>query len=155
MTERITAGGLQVAKVLYDFVNDTALPAAGIEDKEGFWRGFGDIVAKHTPRNEELLAVRDELQAKLDDWYRENPGKQDMDAYVAFLKEIGYLVDEPGEYQVTTANVDDEIAVTAGPQLVVPVLNARFAINAANARWGSLYDALYGTNAISEEGGAE
>ncbi|WP_448851696.1 malate synthase G [Corynebacterium sp. 335C] len=155
MTERITAGGLQVAKVLYDFVNDTALPAAGIEDKEAFWQGFGDIVAKHTPRNAELLAVRDELQAKLDDWYRENPGKQDHDAYVAFLKEIGYLVDEPGDYQVTTANVDDEITVTAGPQLVVPVLNARFAINAANARWGSLYDALYGTNAISEEGGAE
>lgn len=155
MTERITAGGLQVAKELYDFVNDTALPAAGIEDKDAFWQGFGDIVEKFTPRNVELLAKRDELQAKLDDWYRANPGKQDMDAYVAFLKEIGYLVEDPGEYQVTTANVDTEITSTAGPQLVVPVLNARFAINAANARWGSLYDALYGTNAISEEGGAE
>ena len=155
MTERITAGGLQVAKVLYDFVNDTALPAAGIEDKDAFWQGFGDIVEKFTPRNVELLAKRDELQAKLDDWYRENPGQQDMDSYVAFLKEIGYLVEDPGEFQVTTANVDTEITSTAGPQLVVPVLNARFAINAANARWGSLYDALYGTNAISEEGGAE
>ncbi len=155
MTERITAGGLQVAKVLYDFVNDTALPAAGIEDKDAFWQGFGDIVEKFTPRNVELLAKRDELQAKLDDYYRENPGQQDMDSYVAFLKEIGYLVEDPGEFQVTTANVDTEITSTAGPQLVVPVLNARFAINAANARWGSLYDALYGTNAIPEDGGAE
>ncbi|MFD8879859.1 malate synthase G [Corynebacterium xerosis] len=155
MTERITAGGLQVAKVLYDFVNDTALPAAGIEDKDAFWQGFGDIVEKYTPRNVELLAKRDELQAKLDDYYRENPGKQDQDSYVAFLKEIGYLVEDPGEFEVTTANVDTEITSTAGPQLVVPVLNARFAINAANARWGSLYDALYGTNAISEDGGAE
>ncbi|WP_027019259.1 malate synthase G [Corynebacterium sputi] len=155
MTERITAGGLQVAKVLYDFVNDTALPAAGIEDKDAFWQGFGDIVEKHTPRNKELLARRDELQAQLDDWYRANPGEQDQDKYVSFLKEIGYLAEDPGDYQVTTENVDVEIAATAGPQLVVPVLNARFAINAANARWGSLYDALYGTNAISEDGGAE
>lgn len=155
MTERITAGGLQVAKVLYDFVNDTALPAAGITDKDAFWQGFGDIVEKHTPRNVELLAKREELQAKLDEWYRENPGKQDQDKYVSFLKEIGYLVEDPGEFQVTTANVDTEITSTAGPQLVVPVLNARFAINAANARWGSLYDALYGTNAIPEDGGAE
>ncbi|MDY0113922.1 MAG: malate synthase G, partial [Corynebacterium sp.] len=116
MTERITAGGLQVAKVLYDFVNDTALPAAGIEDKDAFWQGFGDIVEKFTPRNVELLAKRDELQAKLDDWYRENPGQQDMDSYVAFLKEIGYLVEDPGEFQVTTANVDTEITSTAGPQ---------------------------------------
>src|SRR5699024_7753038 len=131
MTERITAGGLQVAKVLYDFVNDTALPAAGITDKDAFWQGFGDIVEKHTPRNVELLAKREELQAKLDEWYRENPGKQDQDSYVAFLKEIGYLVEDPGEYEVTTANVDTEITSTAGPQLVVPVLNARFAINAA------------------------
>ena len=155
MTERITAGGLQVAKVLYDFVNDTALPAAGITDKDAFWQGFGDIVEKHTPRNVELLAKREELQAKLDEWYRENPGKQDQDKYVSFLKEIGYLVEDPGEFQVTTDNVDAEITSTAGPQLVVPVLNARFAINAANARWGSLYDALYGTNAIPEDGGAE
>ncbi|APT89898.1 malate synthase [Corynebacterium sphenisci DSM 44792] len=155
MTERITVGGLQVAKVLYDFVNDTALPTAGIGDKDAFWQGFGEIVAKFTPRNEELLATRDELQAKLDDWYREHPGPQDHDAYVSFLKEIGYLAEDPGEFTVNTANVDEEITSTAGPQLVVPVLNARFAINAANARWGSLYDALYGTNAIPEDGGAE
>lgn len=154
MTERITVGGLQVAKVLYDFVNDTALPTAGIGDKDAFWQGFGEIVAKFTPRNEELLATRDELQAKLDDWYREHPGPQDHDAYVSFLKEIGYLAEDPGEFTVNTANVDEEITSTAGPQLVVPVLNARFAINAANARWGSLYDALYGTNAIPEDGGA-
>ncbi|WP_018023178.1 malate synthase G [Corynebacterium ulceribovis] len=155
MTERISAGGMQVAKVLYDFVNDTALPAAGIEDKEAFWQGFGDLVEKHTPRNKELLAKRDELQAKLDDWYRANPGVPEQDEYIAFLKEIGYLVENPGDFQVSTANVDTEITSTAGPQLVVPVLNARFAINAANARWGSLYDALYGTNAIPEDGGAE
>lgn len=155
MTERITAGGMQVAKSLYDFVNTKALPAAGIEDKDAFWNGFGDIVEKFTPRNRELLAKRDELQAKLDEWYKQHPGSQNEEEYVAFLKEIGYLVENPGDFQVTTANVDTEITSTAGPQLVVPVLNARFAINAANARWGSLYDALYGTNAISEEGGAE
>ena len=155
MAQRISAGGMQVAKVLYDFVNDTALPAAGIEDKDAFWSGFGDIVAKYTPRNREKLAKRDELQEKLDAWYKEHPGKQNQDEYVAFLKEIGYLVDNPGDFQVTTEGVDTEITSTAGPQLVVPVLNARFAINAANARWGSLYDALYGTNAIPEDGGAE
>ena len=155
MTERISAGGMQVAKVLYDFVNDTALPAAGIEDKEAFWQGFGDLVEKHTPTNKELLAKRDDLQAKLDDWYRANPGVPEQEGYIAFLKEIGYLVENPGDFKVTTANVDTEITSTAGPQLVVPVLNARFAINAANARWGSLYDALYGTNAIPEDGGAE
>ncbi|QFQ03245.1 Malate synthase G [Corynebacterium urogenitale] len=153
-TERVEAGGLKVAKTLYDFVNEQVLPRTNVE-KGAFWDGFGKIVEKFTPRNRELLAKRDELQNKLDEWYKEHPGEQDQDAYVAFLKEIGYLVEDPGEYQVTTANVDTEITSTAGPQLVVPVLNARFAINAANARWGSLYDALYGTNAIPEDGGAE
>lgn len=153
-TERVEAGGLKVAKTLYDFVNEQVLPRTNVE-KDAFWDGFGKIVEKFTPRNRELLAKRDELQNKLDEWYKEHPGEQDQDAYVAFLKEIGYLVEDPGEYQVTTANVDTEITSTAGPQLVVPVLNARFAINAANARWGSLYDALYGTNAIPEDGGAE
>lgn len=152
--ERVEAGGLKVAKTLYDFVNEQVLPRTNVE-KDAFWDGFGKIVEKFTPRNRELLAKRDELQNKLDEWYKEHPGEQDQDAYVAFLKEIGYLVEDPGEYQVTTANVDTEITSTAGPQLVVPVLNARFAINAANARWGSLYDALYGTNAIPEDGGAE
>ncbi|ALA66584.1 malate synthase G [Corynebacterium lactis] len=151
-------GILRVAPRLLAFVNDELLPAIGKSSaaaQSEFWSGFGDIVAKYTPRNRELLAKRDELQEKLDAWYKEHPGKQDQDAYVAFLKEIGYLVEDPGEYQVTTANVDYEITSTAGPQLVVPLLNARYAINAANARWGSLYDALYGTNAIPEDGGAE
>lgn len=153
-TERITAGGLEVAKTLYDFVNGEVLPHTGV-DQEKFWEGFGAIVAKHTPRNRELLAKRDELQAKLDEWYAQNPGTQDAEKYTAFLKEIGYLVDQPEDFEIRTQNVDAEFATTAGPQLVVPILNARFAINAANARWGSLYDALYGTDVISDEGGAE
>ena len=153
-TERITAGGLEVAKTLYDFVNGEVLPGTGV-DQEKFWEGFGAIVAKHTPRNRELLAKRDDLQAKLDEWYTQNPGTQDAEKYTAFLKEIGYLVDQPEDFEIRTENVDAEFATTAGPQLVVPILNARFAINAANARWGSLYDALYGTDVISEENGAE
>ena len=153
-TERIEAGGLQVAKTLYDFVNEQVLPRTGVE-KDAFWDGFGKIVEEFTPRNRELLAKRDELQAKLDEWYGSHKGEQDADEYTAFLKEIGYLVDEPGDFEISTANIDSEIAETAGPQLVVPILNARFALNAANARWGSLYDALYGTNAISEENGQE
>ncbi|MDN6814365.1 MAG: malate synthase G [Corynebacterium variabile] len=153
-TQRITAGGLEVAKTLYDFVNGEVLPGTGV-DQEKFWEGFGAIVAKHTPRNRELLAKRDDLQAKLDEWYTQNPGTQDAEKYTAFLKEIGYLVDQPEDFEIRTENVDAEFATTAGPQLVVPILNARFAINAANARWGSLYDALYGTDVISEENGAE
>jgi malate synthase len=147
-TERVTAGGLKVSATLYNFVTDTVLPRVGV-DADTFWAGFGEIVAKHTPRNRELLAVRDDLQAKLDQWYTEHPGNQDAEEYTAFLKEIGYLVDEPGDFEITTQNVDTEISETAGPQLVVPILNARFALNAANARWGSLYDALYGTDVIS------
>lgn len=153
-TERITAGGLEVAKTLYDFVNGEVLPGTGV-DQEKFWEGFGAIVAKHTPRNRELLAKRDDLQAKLDEWYTQNPGTQDAEKYTSFLKEIGYLVDQPEDFEIRTENVDAEFATTAGPQLVVPILNARFAINAANARWGSLYDALYGTDVIPEENGAE
>ncbi|WP_297005809.1 malate synthase G [uncultured Corynebacterium sp.] len=153
-TERITAGGLEVAKTLYDFVNDEVLPGTGV-DRDKFWEGFGALVAKHTPRNRELLAKRDDLQAKLDEWYTQNPGTQDPGKYTAFLREIGYLVDQPGDFDIRTQNVDAEFATTAGPQLVVPILNARFAINAANARWGSLYDALYGTDAIPTDGGAE
>ncbi|MEJ6549132.1 malate synthase G [Corynebacterium sp. USCH3] len=153
-TERVTAGGLQVSATLYNFVTDTVLPRIGV-DAETFWAGFGEIVATHTPRNRELLAVRDDLQSKLDQWYTEHPGTQDAEEYTAFLKEIGYLVDEPGDFEITTQNVDTEISETAGPQLVVPILNARFALNAANARWGSLYDALYGTDVIPEDNGAE
>ncbi|HIW96420.1 MAG TPA: malate synthase G [Candidatus Corynebacterium gallistercoris] len=157
-TERVDVGGLKVANTLYEFVNTELLPRIGKDseaDQKAFWEGFGQIVEEFTPRNRELLAKRDELQAKLDQWYADHTGAQDPEEYTAFLKEIGYLVDEPGDFEISTANIDPEIGETAGPQLVVPVLNARFAINAANARWGSLYDALYGTNAIDEEDGKD
>ncbi|MGJ4123481.1 malate synthase G [Corynebacterium macclintockiae] len=157
-TERVTAGGLQVAKTLYDFVNTEVLPVIGkdsAEEQEKFWDGFGKIVEEYTPRNRELLNTRDELQKKMDAWYEDHKGAQDPEEYKAFLKEIGYLVDEPGDFEITTQNIDSEIAETSGPQLVISALNARFALNAANARWGSLYDALYGTDAISEENGQE
>lgn len=153
-TGRVDAAGMQVAKVLYDFVNGTVLPRVGV-DSEKFWKGFSEIVRDFTPRNKELLARRDELQAKLDEYYRANPGQPDPAEHEKFLREIGYLVDRPADVAITTQNIDSEIAETAGPQLVVPVLNARFAINAANARWGSLYDALYGTNAIPQDNGLE
>ncbi|MCX5044366.1 malate synthase G [Aldersonia sp. NBC_00410] len=155
MTERVQVGGLQVAKVLHDFVEQEAIPGTGVAAAD-FWAGADKLIADLAPRNRELLAKRDEIQGKLDAWHAEHPGAgYDRAAYKAYLQEIGYLLPEPDDFTATTENVDDEIARTAGPQLVVPVLNARFAINAANARWGSLYDALYGTDAISEEGGAE
>lgn len=154
MTERVNAGGLQVARVLYDFVNNEAIPGTGL-DVEQFWNEFGRIVADMAPRNRELLRVRDELQQKLDSWYREHKGQSiDLNEYKSFLKDIGYLKPEGEEFTATTENVDKEIAQVAGPQLVVPISNARFALNAANARWGSLYDAVYGSDIISEEGGA-
>ncbi|MDG3016717.1 malate synthase G [Speluncibacter jeojiensis] len=154
MTERISVGGLQVAEVLYDFVNNEALSGTGIE-ADAFWAGADQVFADLAPKNRALLAKRADLQSKLDAYHGANPGTVDLPAYKQFLTEIGYLVPEPADFEATTANVDTEITATAGPQLVVPVLNARFALNAANARWGSLYDALYGTNAISEENGAE
>ncbi|WP_040835175.1 malate synthase G [Nocardia brevicatena] len=155
MTERIQVGGLQVAGVLHEFVENEALPGTGV-DSAAFWAGTEQIINDLAPRNRALLAERDEIQGKLDAWHTEHPGANyDRAAYKKFLTDIGYLRPEPADFQVTTANVDDEIAAMAGPQLVVPVMNARFAINAANARWGSLYDALYGTDAISEENGAE
>ncbi|GAC56052.1 malate synthase G [Gordonia hirsuta DSM 44140 = NBRC 16056] len=154
MTERVTVDGLQVASELYEFVNNEALPGTGVEPA-AFWSGAAAIINDLAPRNRELLAVRDELQTKIDQWHRDNPGAVDQDAYIAFLKEIGYLVDPPADFEITTANVDTEITETAGPQLVVPILNARFALNASNARWGSLYDALYGTDVIPETDGAE
>ena len=151
MTRRVQAGGLDVAEELHRFVTEEALPGSGV-DPEAFWVGAGSIIHDLAPRNRELLARREALQAQIDDWHREHPGSPDARAYAEFLREIGYLLDEPGEVVVTTADVDDEVARIAGPQLVVPLLNARFATNAANARWGSLYDALYGTDVVPQEG---
>ncbi|MBD9502038.1 malate synthase G [Pseudomonas sp. PDM17] len=155
MTERVQVGGLQVAKVLFDFVNNEAIPGTGIESGK-FWAGVETVINDLAPKNKALLAKRDDIQAKVDGWHQARAGKpHDAVAYKAFLQEIGYLLPEPADFQASPQNVDDEIARMAGPQLVVPVMNARFALNAANARWGSLYDALYGTDAISEENGAE
>ncbi len=153
MTDRIEIAGLRIARPLHDFVVGEALKGSGIE-AEKFWAGFSEILHDLAPKNRALLAKRDDLQAQIDQWYRNNGAPNDMEAYKAFLREIGYLVPEGPAFSVTTENVDPEIAVVAGPQLVVPVMNARYALNAANARWGSLYDALYGTDAISDDGGA-
>ncbi|WP_070884523.1 malate synthase G [Pseudomonas argentinensis] len=155
MTERVRVGGLQVAKVLFDFINNQAIPGSGVT-ADAFWAGADAVFRDLAPENRALLDKRDQLQAQIDGWHRERAGKpHDAAAYKAFLEQIGYLQPQPEQVQASTENVDDEIARMAGPQLVVPVMNARFALNASNARWGSLYDALYGTDAISERGGAE
>ena len=155
MTARTTRHQLQVATVLERFIEEKVLPGTGV-DSAKFWAGFDAIVADLAPKNIALLAERDRLQIELDTWHKAHPGPiTDMPAYRAFLESIGYLVPMPAQVTATTSNVDAELALQAGPQLVVPVLNARYALNAANARWGSLYDALYGTDAISEAGGAE
>ncbi|MBZ9656638.1 malate synthase G [Phyllobacterium sp. 2063] len=155
MSERIEINGLKVAKELYDFVVNEAMPGTNV-DAEQFWSGLVQIIHDLAPRNRELLQKRDAFQEKLDTFYKEkrNTGYS-HEEYEAFLRHIGYLLPEGAAFSVSTSNVDPEIAVTAGPQLVVPVMNARYALNAANARWGSLYDALYGTDAIPEAGGAE
>ena len=155
MTARTPVHRLQVATNLYQLIEDKVLPGTGVASAT-FWRGFDAIVADLSPKNIALLAERDRLQTALDAWHKANPGPvSDMKAYKAFLEKIGYLVPVPKNVKTTTSNVDDELAKQAGPQLVVPILNARYALNAANARWGSLYDALYGTDVISEDGGAE
>ncbi len=155
MTARTSVHRLQVATSLFRFVEDKVLPGTGITPAD-FWKGFDAIVGTFAPKNIALLAERDRLQSELDGWHQANPGPiANMAAYQAFLEKIGYLVPVPAGTQAVTANVDAELATQAGPQLVVPILNARYALNAANARWGSLYDALYGTDAISEADGAE
>ncbi|MGP3789997.1 malate synthase G [Pseudomonas sp. B392_1p] len=155
MTERATLGRLRVATTLQRFIEDEVLPGTGL-DAAAFWQGLDALAHDLAPKNRELLAVRDRIQVELDTWHKANPGPiKDMPAYRAFLESIGYLLPVPEQVKIETANVDVEISSQAGPQLVVPIMNARYALNAANARWGSLYDALYGTDAISEEGGAQ
>ncbi|TDG15062.1 malate synthase G [Seongchinamella unica] len=155
MTDRTQKGGLQVATVLHQLLENDIAPGTGI-DPEDFWRALEAIVTDLAPENRALLQVREDLQEKIDQWHRANPGPDyDKAAYKAFLQDIGYLLPEGEDFAISTGNVDPEVATLAGPQLVVPVMNARYALNAANARWGSLYDALYGTDVIPEEGGAE
>ncbi|WP_172148427.1 malate synthase G [Pseudomonas tumuqii] len=155
MTDRVNCQRLQVAANLQRFVDEEVLPGTGLA-REAFWAGFDALVHELAPHNRALLAERERLQGELDTWHRAHPGPvTDMPAYRAFLEAIGYLLPPPASVQASTAQVDSEISRQAGPQLVVPVMNARYALNAANARWGSLYDALYGTDAISEEGGAQ
>lgn len=151
-TVRINKGSLAIDKILFDFIENEALPLAKI-DSDTYWRNFEQVVLDLTPKNKALLARRDDLQAKIDDWHKNNT--YELQSYKAFLTDIGYLEPVVDDFKITTQNVDDEIATIAGAQLVVPVRNARYCLNAANARWGSLYDALYGFDVISEDNGAE
>lgn len=150
----VSAHGLSIDKRLYEFIVSEVIPGTDVE-ADAFFAGFSKIVHELAPKNRSLLAKRDDLQAQIDAWYRQNGAPSDLGAYESFLRDIGYLLPEGPDFKIETANVDPEISSIAGPQLVVPVMNARYALNAANARWGSLYDALYGTDAISEADGAE
>ena len=155
MTEYVTHGSLQVSKKLDNLIKEKVCVGINLE-ADSFWNNLEEIIKEFSPKNKELLKIREELQSKIDDWHINNRDKDfNKLEYKSFLEEIGYLVKESGDFSIETENVDPEIASLAGPQLVVPVMNARFALNAANARWGSLYDALYGTDVISEENGAE
>jgi len=151
----IKLGGLAIARPLFELVKNDISPSTGV-DNEKFWSSFEEIVRDFQPKNSELLARRDQLQKKIDEWHQKHcDEKHDAKAYKKFLQDIGYLVDEPDDFKITTTNVDTEIAEVAGPQLVVPLDNARYVLNATNARWGSLYDAFYATNAISEADGCK
>ncbi len=155
MSERVDVAGLRVAKELHAFIENEVLPGLAIASGD-FWRGLASVLEAFTPRNKTLLAVRDDLQRQIDQWHQVRAGQPiDAEQYEAFLKSIGYLLPEVEDFEITTQNVDPEIATIAGPQLVVPIMNARFALNAANARWGSLFDALYGTDVIEESPGYE
>jgi|TARA_B100001094_G_scaffold332079_1_gene402673 malate synthase len=155
MTEYVTHGSLQVSKKLDNLIKEKVCVGINLE-ADSFWNNLEEIIKEFSPKNKELLKIREDLQSKIDDWHINNRDKDfNKLEYKSFLEEIGYLVKESGDFSIETENVDPEIASLAGPQLVVPVMNARFALNAANARWGSLYDALYGTDVISEENGAE
>ena len=147
MSDTVDRAGLKVARTLAEFVETKVAPDLGL-NIDAFWQGAADIFARFTPRNRDLLQKRETLQEQIDAWHGERPGVPDPEAYEAFLREIGYLVPDPAPFDITTDHVDPELSALAGPQLVVPVLNARYALNAANARWGSLYDAFYGTDAI-------
>ena len=151
----ISLGQLSIASELLDFVNNELLPDTDVT-KENFWRGLDKYAHELTPQNRKLLEFRENLQKKIDIWHRDKKGEKiDIKEYTNFLVEIGYLKKEGGKFQIETKNVDSEISSIAGPQLVVPVMNARYSLNAANARWGSLYNALYGTDIIPESNGAE
>ena len=155
MTNVINHGGLTIATDLYDLVNDEIL-ADGSISADRFWSGLDEAVHKLAPKNLNLLQKTDQIAKQIDEWLKANSdGGIDATAYEAFLNDIGYLHDDAGDFKIETSNVDPEIATIAGPQLVVPITNARYALNAANARWGSLYDALYGTDVISDEGGCQ
>ncbi len=154
MTNYVNVNKLQVSEVLYNFINEEALPNSGI-DQSSFWKELEQLIQKFTPENKALLTERDTMQREISSWHKENEGEIDEKKYKEFLKEIGYLEPKVESFKVSTENVDDEVARLAGPQLVVPVNNARYALNAANARWGSLYDALYGTDVISVDSGKE